>query len=480
MEIATYMALKNLNLLFSDEWNGSYPEILHNVGRNPINVRFLDTLKQILSPTEFRAVSLWVSTFFGYQQNWLLDPTKQSILVKSRQTGGSHTYAAVAVLWAILGDRTAIISVGQREADRVLEYAKKHVEALQLLGSSIAKLSRKTAEIIVLSNGGAVSSLPPTSGARGDSTNVILDEAAYYKNPSPEKVIDNAFAATTHHDYRIRILSTPNGMGNKFYDLVKNAQANGYRLHSVTIEQAIAGGLDVKLKDCWDRCLNDPRMFGQVYNCSFLDSQFQYIPNHLIEACISNFPPVTSDPYYGGLDIGRTNDLTVLITIQRLPKIEGKKQCWTIRGLEYRKRTDDEGLKQLVADSFERYNYRQLALDCTGIGAFPAEAMVKRHGVSRVEPIHFTMQVKEELATSLYLAISEKRLTIPNAIPGVDPLQLKLLREDIASIQRIITDKGNVVYDAPHSVNGHADRAWALALAVNAAINAPTYARLSI
>ena len=43
-----------------------------------------------------------------------------------------------------------------------------------------------------------------------------------------------------------------------------------------------------------------------------------------------------------------------------------------------------------------------------------------------------------------------------------------------ASIRRIVTKQASVRYDAPNTDKGHADRAWALALAVYAAANRPT------
>lgn len=462
--------------MFSDD---EFNDILNRSGRNERNRVFLRHLKQALPEIEWLAVSAWISTFFGYQQDWLLDSSNMALLVKSRQSGGSFTYAAVGVLWAMIGEKTAIVSVGQREADRVLEYAKKHIQALVKLGSRWAIPTASNAERIIISSGGQVTSLPPTSGARGDSTNVILDEAAYYKNPSPEKVIESAFGATTHKGYRIRILSTPNGVGNKFFDLCKDSAKLGYRLHSITIEQAIADGIEVNLDDCWKKASMDPRIFGQMYGCSFLDSEFQYISTSLIDGvrCKDPFPLIEDEPYFAGLDIGRTNDLTVLLTLQRVMLQD--KRHFVLRGMEYRKRTSEDDLKKMVADGFERYNYRRLALDATGIGAFPSESMVKRHGHSRVDPIHFTMQVKEELATGMYVTFAEKRLILPDIVPGIDSNDLLLLRQDVASIQRIVTDKGNVTYDAPTTSTGHADRAWALALALNACINAPTYARLS-
>jgi phage FluMu gp28-like protein len=85
----------------------------------------------------------------------------------------------------------------------------------------------------------------------------------------------------------------------------------------------------------------------------------------------------------------------------------------------------------------------------------------KKHGLHRVEPVVFTLGSKEDLATTLFQVMSEKRLKLRR--------DDKPLHTALASIKRIITSAGNVRYDAPHTEAGHGDEAWALALAVHAA-----------
>lgn len=454
----------------------SYSDILDRSGRNDSNRYFLSRLEKTLPEYEWKAISSWISTFYGYQQNWLMDNNRRAVLISSRQTGKSHTSAGLAVLWALGGEKVALVSIGQKEADRILEYAKAHVNVLAKLGSKWAVTIRSNASRLELKSGGQINSLPST-GPRGDSSNVILDEVAYYENT--DKVLDASTAAATH-GFRVRILSTPNGVGNKFYDICKNHKKLGYSYHSYNIEQAIADGLRVTVEDCLADAHGDQRIFNQRYMCSFLDNEYQYIPTEYIDNCaIDNLPPLSDEPYYGGLDIGRSNDLTVLTSIQRCGKINGK-QRWCLRNIDKRKRTKSSDLKYMVAQGFDKYHYKKLMVDETGIGTFPAEELVKIHGFSKVEPIHFTMQIKEELATSLFVAFSQNRIIIPDTkLPGTDPEDVKLLKEDIASIQRMVNENtGNVKYDAPHTATGHADRAWSLALAINAAMKAPTYARL--
>jgi phage FluMu gp28-like protein len=106
------------------------------------------------------------------------------------------------------------------------------------------------------------------------------------------------------------------------------------------------------------------------------------------------------------------------------------------------------------------------------MGAFPADEMQKRHGRMRVEPVVFTQQSKEDLATSLYTAFTQKTVHIPRADKNLGAGAVEFgcaqkLRDDLCSIRRVITIAGNIRYDAPHTDEGHADRAWALALALH-------------
>ena len=169
-----------------------------------------------LPDNEWRAIQLWLSTFYTFQLEWLLDFNRFSLILKSRQIGCSHTIAGAAVLWGMLGETTTIISLGQREADEVLDKASKHAQALVKFGSSWAAAKRAKSRELELMSGGRIMSLPNSSAGRSFSGNVILDEVAYYDHP--EEVWDGA-GGTALHGYRIRVLSTPNGAGDFWYGL---------------------------------------------------------------------------------------------------------------------------------------------------------------------------------------------------------------------------------------------------------------------
>jgi phage FluMu gp28-like protein len=113
-----------------------------------------------------------------------------------------------------------------------------------------------------------------------------------------------------------------------------------------------------------------------------------------------------------------------------------------------------------VSSRSSGYAVRRCAIDASGLGAMLAEELQQRWG-SRVEPVTFTLAVKEDLAVRVKRLLEDGRLRIP-ADPAV--------RAALAAVKRIVTPAGNVRFDADRTERaGHADHFWALALALAAA-----------
>jgi phage FluMu gp28-like protein len=420
----------------------------------------LARLQRALPRREWLAVSSWLTTFHSYQLEWLLDWSRFAILNKARQIGASHTYAAAAVLWAMLGETTTVISIGEREAIEVLDKARGHALVLARLGSEWARTKRNRSTGITLQSNGRILALPSTSGGRSFSGNVILDEMAYHDDP--DSVWDGA-GGTVLHGYKLRAMSTPNGVGNLWHEMVTNRDRHkGFRVHQVTLDQAIAAGLKVDVEACWKQARNDPRVFDQLFNCSFLDGNLQYIPTQLFIDCFGAWPVLAGGQVYAGLDIGETRDRTVLVVIRR----KGNKR--QLLHMETHARTDDALLDELVRKAIKDFGTTLVCADSTGLGRFPAQRMSETWG-RRFEGVDFTLKSKEDLATGLYDAVARHELELPVSFvhQGID--EMPLLREDVYAIRREVTSSGNVRFVAARSEKGHADRAWALMLALHAA-----------
>lgn len=190
----------------------------------------------------------------------------------------------------------------------------------------------------------------------------------------------------------------------------------------------------------------------------FLASGDQYVPTALIEQCLwyDEMPRLGPEFYsFAGIDFGRTNDLTVIFTLRH----DQRSHLWNLDTRTCRRTDWTTQMREIFAAASD-WGWRKVAVDRTGLGSMPAELIEEALGRQRVELVDFGENSKDLLATTLYAAIAERRVSFPD-----DP---DLVR-DLKAIKRLVSEKGRVSYDAPRTKDGHADRAWAAALALHAA-----------
>jgi hypothetical protein len=168
-----------------------------------------------------------------YQAAFAANPSRFKIGLWARQTGKDFTCAAEAVFDCIQNPRTTwlIVAAGERQAIESLEKAKEWAEHLKLdienhSISSATGLRRNASAEIKWTNGSRIIALPAKPETiRGYSANVILTEFAFHENPD---AIWRAIYPSISNPLRggpkkLRIISTPNGLSNKFAELWFNA-----------------------------------------------------------------------------------------------------------------------------------------------------------------------------------------------------------------------------------------------------------------
>ena len=424
----------------------------------------LEAWRQALPATEWAAVGAWASTFYPFQLQLLLAEDRFLAAKKPRQVGFTHTLAGWADLRAMLGETTTVVSIGEREAGEVLDKCVRHSQALVALGSTWARCESKSGELRFPTTGGRIIALPSSSGGRGYSGNVILDEFAYTGMNAPR--IWDAASASVLHGYKMRVVSTPNGAAGEFFQLITDSKQNeGWRILEMTIHDAIRDGMPVDLAECWKQVRHDPRAFAQQFMGDFLNSDELYFTPEIVLPNVQADGDVGANHYelvgqllfYRGIDIGLVNDLTAIITIGQDPRTN---RCWLV-DITTCKRTEWTRQQEVIAAVEAAYPARRWLVDETGLGKVPVELLQRTYGRSRVIGAIFTAPKKAEWAGGLYQAFADRMLTIPND---------RALLSDLYQVRRIVTKAGTVKLDADHDANGHADRAWALALAV-AAVN---------
>lgn len=406
-----------------------------------------------------------------YQRRWVDDPSRFKIGMFARQTGKtfSTTYeiAEDVMEHDVLGGRTrwVILSRGERQAKEAMdEGLKLHLKAMGAAfefleedsGYRFEDGTRIKALEVILGHGSRITALPANPDtARGFSANVFLDEFAFHADS--RKIWSALFPVISKPGLKLRIVSTPNGKGNKFYDLM-TGKDNIWSRHTVDIHQAVADGLERDIEELRAGC-DDEDTWDQEYELKWLDEASSWLPFELINSCEherAGIPEVYQGaPCFIGVDIGRRKDLFIIWVLEALGDVLWTREVVVGKGITF------AAQDALLDDVFQRYRVIRCCMDQTGMGEKPVEDAKDRHGSLRVEGVLFTTQNKLTLATQGKEAFEDRTVRIPSGDP--------VLRADLHKLKKVSGPTGAPRFVADSDSAGHADRAWALFLALNAA-----------
>lgn len=418
--------------------------------------------------------------FLPYQIRWLNDNSKIKIWEKSRRIGATYVQSfedvqdclnkKVPAVWFSSADESA--------AKEYIDYCEMWVRYFHAIAKNkgvevIDNDKDIKALVIEFKNGTKIHALSSNpKGFRSKGGKVVLDEFAFHNNP--EELWKAARPCVTW-GYPLRILSTHNGQNclyYKFIEQVNKGQLN-WSLHKTPIQVAVSEGLVDKIyqrpttkeeQEAWmqnekDNCF-DEYTWLQEYCCIAVDEACAFLPYELISTCEMDdvLKPLSElqHDFYVGVDIGRKKDLTVIWVLEKLENIKYTRLVIELNKMPFPKQ--EEILHEILSHKL----FRRDCQDSTGIGMQMAENAQIKFGKFRVEGVTFTNRVKEDLAYRLRTEFENKTVFIPKSHD---------IREDLHSVRRITTASHNIRFDADHSENGHADRFWALALALHAADN---------
>jgi phage FluMu gp28-like protein len=406
---------------------------------------------------------------FAYQRRWLADKSRFKIAMVARQCGKTKYMAAPEVVEDVLRHeaqgrkaRWLILSGGERQALEAMEEGIKPwctsygaaVEALAYDFEGESGVSYKAHEVL-FRHGSRITALPSNPDtARGFTANVVLDEFALHRDS--RKIWAALFPVASRPDLKLRILSTPNGRDNKFYELV-TAQDSLWSRHIVPIYAAVAQGLNRNIEEL-RTAVADEDIWAQEYELKWLDEASAWLPYELITACED---PQAGSPqeYQGGFcyignDIAARNDLWVAWVLELVGDV-----LWT-REVSVLRRATFAEQDATMAELMRRYRVARLSMDQTGMGEKPVEDARRRYP-GRVEGVLFTPQAKLAVATIGKAAFEDRRVRIPAGD--------LILRADLHKPKKVVGPTGMPRLVAESDLAGHADRFWALMLAVAAA-----------
>ena len=404
--------------------------------------------------------------FYSYQQRWTGNDSRFKAGMFARQTGKTFTttfeVAEDCQLAELQGGRTrwVILSRGERQAREAMEEGvKRHAQAMGAVIKAVETEYRGLATYKALEavwpNGSRVTALPANPDtARGFSANCFLDEFAFHQD---SRKIWTALFPVISAGWKLRVVSTPNGKNNKFYDLMTGDDPVWYR-QTTDIYEAVKDGLPRDI-DMLRRALDDEDAWSQEYELKWLDEASAWLPYDLISAVehdLAGSPEqYAGGPCFVGVDIGARNDLFVIWVLEAVGDV-----YWT-REIIARKRISFAEQDDLLDDVFDRYRMVRCCMDQTGMGEKPVEDAKHRHGTYRVEGVLFNLASKQMLATIGKEAFEDRKIRIPMGNPK--------LRADLHKLKKVTSPTGAPRFVAESDSAGHADRTWACFLALNAA-----------
>ncbi|MGX9692935.1 terminase large subunit domain-containing protein [Achromobacter anxifer] len=406
----------------------------------------------------------------AYQRGWFMDRSRFKIGMFARQTGKTFTSTLELVddcfETEAAGGRTrwVILSRGERQAKEAIEEGvKKHAKAYRMAAKEIegefrgTNGDRYTMLDVVLPGGSKITALPANPDtARGFSANVFLDEFAFHAD---SRKIWTALFPVISNGYKLRITSTPNGKGNKFYELMTDKKLETiWSRHVVDIYRAVRDGLPRNI-DEMRAALNDDDAWAQEFELKWLDEASAWLSYELIDGVEHDRAGIPEN-YAGGIcyvgvDIGIRSDLFVIVVLELVGDI-----LW-VREVITRKRAKFSEQDELLAGVFQRYRVARCCMDQTGMGEKPVEDAKADHGEDRVEGVIFTSASKLLLATIGKEGFDDRLVRIP--------LGDQALRADLHKLQKVSSPTGAPRFVADSDAAGHADRTWALFLGMYAA-----------
>ena len=426
--------------------------------------------------------------FLPFQSKWITDRSRLKLMEKSRQIGISWATAYASTERTAAQDARRDEWVSSRDdiqARLFIEDCKLFAGIMNMaakdLGEVVIDADKKlSAYVLEFASGKRIHSMSSNPDAQaGKRGGRILDEFALHRDQ--RKMWAIAYPGITWGG-ALEIISTHRGANSFFNGLIREAKEKGnpkrLSLHRVTLQDALDQGFLYKLQqalpddaeqqdmdeaeyfDFTKKGAADDESFDQEYMCIPSDDDSKFIEYELITGCeyMANMPweREVDDTFAGrlfcGVDIGRKKDLTVLWVVEQLGDVLYTRKVVPMEKM--RKSAQEEILYPWFAIC------DRICIDSTGLGIGWADDAQDKFGERRVEAVTFTGQVKEALAYPLKGTMEDRKLRIPD-----DPI----IRADIRKIQKVTTVAGNIRFVAESTPDGHADRFWALALAIHAA-----------
>ncbi len=315
----------------------------------------------------------------------------------------------------------------------------------------------------------ALSSKP--RGLRGRQGYVIIDEAAFHDDlPAVMK----AALALLMWGGKVLVISTHDGTDNPFNLLIEEAKSDRkpYAHVKCTFDDALGHGLYKRI--CFVHGVEWSEEAEAKWRAEIIaaydedaDEELFCIPTtgagswiapELIAA--ASHPDAGKPELFGGgsayvgNDIARRSDRWVSTALESVGDV-----LW-MRDEQILHKATFALQDEVMDEQVERFKPLRIAMDQTGMGEKPVEDAKKRYGELRVEGVLFNGDRPLSVATAAKQAFEDGLIRITDDAD---------LRKDIRKIKKVSGATGAPRLQTGRDKTGHADRTWALFLAIAAA-----------
>ena len=424
-----------------------------------------------------------------FQIAHLNDDSVMRIEDKSRQIAYSFTVAAEAVASAVLeAESTVFVSINLDEAGEKVRYAKRVYENLEVGG--LPAIVTDNVMGLEFDNGARILSLPSRPPRGKAKMHVVLDEFAHVMH---DRQIYKAAMPIITRGGRLRIGSSPMGAVGTHWE-VSQQELQAYpdftRVTTpwwevasfckavpvgaegmLTVDRVEQFGSD-RIQALFLNMLLDD--FQQEYECLYVDEAVSFFSWELIkrnqdDTLLCYKTNGTSDierivremkgqiaagkiesVLAGGVDVGRKRHLSEITLI-------GMGAKTPVRLMVSLDRVEFDEQERLLRHILNVLPVSAMLIDQNGLGMHLAENLARDTVAKGVD---FTNPSKQLWATGLKIQMERESVPIPAD---------RDLAYQIHSVKKMVTQAKHNVFDTEKNERHHADKFWALALAVYAA-----------
>jgi hypothetical protein len=329
------------------------------------------------------------------------------LILKARQLGASWLVCAYA-LWLCLyhpGKVVLLFSKGQDEANELLRRVSVMYARLpDAIRAALPPLTKENTGELAWGNGSRVKSMPATQSAGRTFTAslVVMDEAAFMTYAT---ALYTALKPTIDAGGQLIILSTANGRGNLFYDLVQRAVKGAGRFAFAFLSwqarpdrtSAWYAATEADAVDSAHMKQEYPASPDEAFEATEVDAFLTDIA--LWDACRVDVPPLGAhEPCILALDAAESNDTFGTIIVSANPNAPTIPAVRYVRGYVPAKgeTLDFDAIERDIRDLVTRYAVNEIVYDpfmlgqtirrlTTGATPIPTTCTPFPQGVQRLE-----------------------------------------------------------------------------------------------